>query len=277
MKTFDFFGISISFLGLMTAIGIILGLFVAKREVKRKGLNVDVLYNLVLYAVISGLLGARLFYVIFYNLSYYLKNPIDIIKINDGGMSIHGALFAAFIVSFIYIKKKKLSFLKYADAIAPSIILGQAIGRIGCDVFGKPMNSPYFWGVLNQGQIVHPVQVYEFILNYIVFFILWRLRKKTKYDGQLFFLYVILFALNRGIVEFFRINPLISGWFSVSHLLSLLFIAVTLISMHFVKKKPAIEIVHQESDEKNNSFLKDILIVIAITIVSLIIYYSVQG
>lgn len=277
MKTFHFLGIPISFLGLMTAIGVFIGFLVAKKEIKRKELDINILYDLTIYTVISGLLGARLFYVLFYNLSFYIKNPIDIIKINDGGMSIHGALFSAFIVAFIYIKKNKLSFLRYADAIAPSIILGQGIGRIGCDVFGKPMNYPYFWGVMYQGQLVYPVQVYEFILNYLVFFILWRLRKKTKYNGQLFFLYVILFALNRGIVEFFRINPLISGWFSISHLLSALFIVGTLIIKYFVKKKSNCINIKQTQINKSDGLLKDIMFLIVIIIISLIIFYSVQA
>lgn len=286
MKTFHFFGIPISFLGLTTAIGVLIGFFVAKREFKRKGLDVNKLYDLSVYAVLSGLIGARLFYVLFYNFDYYLKNPVDIIKINDGGMSIHGALILAFIVSFIYIRKNKLSFLNYADAIAPSIILGQGIGRVGCDVFGKPMNTSYFWGVMYQGQLVHPVQVYEFILNYLVFFLLWRLRKKTKYSGQLFFLYVILFAINRGIVEFFRINPSIYGWFSISHLLSLLFIIGALTVMFFVKKKSKISSNNNtlseitEEDSKKNmiiGLLKEVAILIILIFVSLMIFYTVQG
>ncbi len=277
MKTFHILGIPISFLGLMTAVGILTGFYLAKKEVKRKGLNVDKLYDLAMYAVISGILGARIFYVLFYNFRYYLDNPIDIIKINDGGMSIHGALFASFIVSFIYIKKNKLNFLKYADAIAPSIILGQGIGRVGCDVFGKPMNKPYFWGVMYQGQMVHPVQVYEFMLDYLVFFLLWRLRKHIKYDGQLFFLYIMLFAVNRGIIEFFRINPLIFGWFSISHLLSLMFIIITLLIMHFVKMNSPKKLNINAKAEMNVGLIKDILILSGITFVSAIIFYSVQG
>lgn len=261
----------------MTAIGVLIGFFVAKKEVKRKGLNVDKLYDLAMYAVISGLLGARLFNVLFYNLSYYIENPMDIIRITDGGMSIHGALFAAFIVSFIYIKKNNLSFLNYADAIAPSIILGQGIGRIGCDVFGKSMTTPYFWGVKYHDQIVHPVQAYEFLLDYLVFFILWRKRKNTKYDGQLFFTYIILFSLNRGIIEFFRINPLIFGWFSISHLLSLLFIIVSLIIMYIVKNKSKKATIIQPQNVVSDGWIKDILMLVFIASISLFVFYTVQG
>ncbi|ERJ11249.1 prolipoprotein diacylglyceryl transferase [Haloplasma contractile] len=279
MKTFHLFGLPISFLGLMTMIGVLVGLYIAKKEVKRRGLNVDVLDDLALYTVTSGVLGARLFYILFYNLNYYIKHPVDIIKIYDGGMSIHGALFTAFIVAFVYIRKNNLSFLKYADAVAPSIILGQGIGRVGCDVFGKPMDDPKFWGVMFHGQIAHPVQVYEFMLNYLVFFILWRIRKHTKYDGQLFFLYVILFSINRGIVEFFRINPIIFGWFSISHLLSLLFILLTLIVMYFVKKNDSNLIIRgiDFKKDKKKELFKDCLFVIIIVIISLFIFYTVQS
>jgi phosphatidylglycerol---prolipoprotein diacylglyceryl transferase len=279
MKTFHLLGIPISFLGLMTGIGVLVGIYIARKEIRRKGLNEDVLYDLAIYTVVSGLVGARLFYVLFYNLNYYLKQPFDIIKIYDGGMSIHGALFVAFIVAFIYIKKNKLSFLMYADAIAPSIILGQGIGRVGCDVFGKPMNNSRFWGVMNQGQLVHPVQVYEFLLNYLVFFILWRMRKYTKYDGQLFFLYIILFAINRGLVEFFRINPLLYGWLSISHLLSLLFIIITLILMYFVKKNNSI-FTNKGIDfkvSKTKELIIDSLFTLSIIIISLLIFYTIQS
>jgi phosphatidylglycerol---prolipoprotein diacylglyceryl transferase len=278
MKTFHLLGLPISFLGLMTGIGIFVGIYLAKKEFKRKGLNEDVLYDLALYTVVSGLIGARLFYVLFYNLDFYSKHPIDILKIYDGGMSIHGALFTAFIVAFIYIKHNHLNFLQYADAVAPSIILGQAIGRIGCDVFGKTMKHPRFWGVLYQNQLVHPVQVYEFLLNYLVFFVLWRKRKNIRFDGQLFLLYIILFSINRGIVEFFRVNPMLYGWLSISHLLSILFILTTLV-ISFVLKKSHITSRINEINSKENriDLIKDILFVLSLISISLFIFYTIQS
>ena len=276
---FTIFGIHVHFFGVMIAVGMLAGIFVAYLEVKRKGLNTEKLFDLTLYTMISAVVGARLFYIIFYNLPYYLENPVEIIKITEGGLSIHGGLIGAFIAGLIYIKKNKLSFFKYADAIAPGIILGQGIGRVGCDVFGKAMNTPMPWGVQQGGQLLHPAQVYEFILNYLVFFILWRKRKNIKYDGQLFGWYIVLFSINRSVVELFRTNPAIAGWFSVSHLLSAIFIIGALIIMFAIKKRRTMEL-DTDCDIKaveKSSLVLDILIISAITIASLIIFYAVQG
>ncbi|MGE4283537.1 MAG: prolipoprotein diacylglyceryl transferase [Clostridia bacterium] len=276
---FHIFGLPVHFFGLMIAIGMLAGIYVAYIEAKRKGLNVDKLFDIVIYSIIAGVVGARVFYILFYNLLYYIENPIEIIKINEGGLSIHGGLIAAFIVALLYIKKHKLNFLKYADAIAPAVILGQGIGRIGCDVFGKAMATPLPWGIRYQGQLVHPAQVYEFILDYLVFLIVWRMRKSVKYDGQIFLWYVILFSVNRGIVELFRVNPLVIGWFSIAHLLSLLFIIGTLIVMYFIKKNVFASTANDSvvAEEGKASIIKDIFIFLALIAVSMIIFYTVQS
>lgn len=273
---FSIFGYPIYFFGVMIAVGILAGLFAAYLEVKRKGLSPDKFFDLVTYSIIFAVLGARIAYIVFYDLSYYLNNPLDIIKISEGGLSIHGGLLGAFIFAFFYIRKHKLDFFKYADAIAPGIILGQGIGRVGCDVFGKVMTTPLPWGIERQGQLLHPAQVYEFLLDYLVFFILWRKRKNVKYDGQIFSWYIILFSINRGIVELLRTNPSVAGWFSVSHLLSVLFIIGAVVMMAFAKKKSK-GAAEQSEPAGKWDWLKDILITLALIAVSMFIYYTVQG
>jgi len=276
MKTFHVFGFPVHFLGLMTGIGVLVGYLFARKEIKRKGLDVDVLDYLGFISIGAAIIGARVFYILFYNLDYYLESPLSVFRITDGGLSIHGGLVFAFLAAFIYIRIKKVSFLAYADAVAPSILLGQAIGRVGCDVFGKAMQRNYFWGVEYQGTLVHPVQMYEFVLNYLGFFLLWRFRKHTTYTGQLFFIYIILFSINRGVVEFFRINPSILGWFSVSHLLSVFFIASVVVLRTFVKNNTST--VSRDSVAQNqDDWIKDILMVLGFIIVSFVIFYSVQG
>lgn len=275
---FYIFGFPVHFLGLMIAIGMLAGLFIVSLEAKRKRLDFDKLFNIVIISIIAGIAGARLFYILFYNLSYYLENPVEIIKITEGGLSIHGGLATAFIVAFFYMRKHKLNFFQYADAMAPAIILGQAIGRIGCDVFGKIMTTPLFWGVQYQGQLVHPVQVYEFLLDYLVFLILWKKRKNLQYDGQVFVWYIALFSINRGIVELFRNNPIIVGWFSVSHLLSVLFIIGAFALMTFAKKRRNPNLVDNPADTRRDSleWVRDIGITILLVVVSLVIFYTVQ-
>lgn len=276
---FNIFGIQIHFFGVMIALGMLAGLLVAYIEVKRKGLDVEKLFDIVLYSMISAIVGARLVYIVFYDFSYYLNNPIDIIKINEGGLSIHGGLLGAFIPAFFYIRKHKLNFFKYADALAPGIILGQGIGRVGCDVFGKVMSIPLPWGIMRQGQLLHPAQVYEFLLNYLVFFFLWRKRKSIKYAGQIFSWYIILFSINRSIVELIRTNPSVAGWFSISHLLSVLFIAGAIVMMYFAKKKSGgIGAANmQEAPINKWDWLKDTLITLVLMVVSVLIFYTVQS
>lgn len=276
---FYVFGFPIHFFGAMIAIGMLVGMYAAYLEVKRKKLDIDNGFDIVMYSIIASIVGARLFYIIFYDLSYYLENPMEIIRIYEGGLSIHGGLLSAFIVASLYIRKNKINFFQYADAIAPAIILGQAIGRVGCDVFGKVMSSPLPWGIQYQGQILHPAQVYEFLLNYLVFFILWRKRKSIQYDGQIFVWYIILFSINRGVVEIFRINPSVIGWFSISHLLSLLFIIGGFALMFFAKKKKdnTLPASLRGNVESKFDLIKDIAITLVLIVVSMVVFYAVQS
>lgn len=276
---FYFFYFPVYFFGLMISIGILAGIFIAYLEIKRKKLDINAGLDIVIYCIAAAIIGARLFFILFYDLSYYIENPIEIIMINEGGLSIHGGLASAFIVAFFYMKKHKLNFLKYADAMAPGIILGQAIGRVGCDVFGKTMTLPLPWGINYQGFLLHPTQVYEFLLNYLVFFILWRKRQNTQYDGQIFVWYLLMFAFNRSVVELFRINPVIIGWFSISHLLSIIFVLAALILMIYAKKKKTAGLPDKMSiiTDSKTEWIKDFTITIALAAVSLVIFYYVQA
>lgn len=279
---FSVFGVQIYFFGVMIALGILAGIYISYKEMKRKGLEADIVYDLALYGIGSAILGARIFYILFYNFSFYINNPSEIIKISEGGLSIHGGLIGAFLFGLYYFRKKKLNFLKYADAIVPGIILGQAIGRVGCDVFGKVLTTSYPWGIERQGQLVHPTQVYEFLLNYVVFFLLWRKRKSIRYNGQLFVWYLILFAINRSIVELFRYNPSIIGWFSISHLLSIVLILIAFNISLLIKKKEntgldnKIEIEEHIVDNRTMR-IKEFIVLVILIIISLIIFYTIQS
>ncbi|HYE10804.1 MAG TPA: prolipoprotein diacylglyceryl transferase [Patescibacteria group bacterium] len=276
---FYVFSIPIHFFGVMIALGILGGLAVAYFEVKRKNLNVDKMLDIVIYSTISAVVTARLFYILFYDLSNYMNNPLDIFKIYEGGLSIHGGLLGAFAFAVFYVRKHKLNFFKYADALAPGIILGQGIGRVGCDVFGKVMSTSYAWGIERQGQLLHPAQVYEFLLDYLVFFFLWRKRKSVKYDGQLFIWYIILFSINRSVVELFRYNPSVAGWFSISHLLSVLFIAGAIIVMFVIRKKKIDinEAKIEDTSVHRMDWVKDILLTLVLVTVSLLVFYMIQS
>ncbi|MGV8980640.1 prolipoprotein diacylglyceryl transferase [Clostridium sp.] len=263
------------FFGLMVAIAMIVAVLFAEWLAKKRGIKDDIMFNLAIIGVIGGIVGARLFYILFYDPSFYINHPMEIFKISEGGLSIHGGIFVGMVVGYIYSIKVKISFLKLADIFVVAMALAQGIGRVGCDVFGKVMTHIMPWGVNVGGNIMHPAQVYEFILDYILFIILWRKSEKQKYDGQLFVIYIIGFSLIRGIVEFFRINPVIWGPFSISHLLSIVFIVAGLVIYFYLKSNDKFRIKNDEAIIVP-TYLK-IMALILLIIFSLIIFYTVQG
>ena len=263
------------FFGLMIAISIISAEVFAEWQAKKRGIKDDIILNLAIIGVIGGIVGARLFYIVFYNPSFYFTHPLDIFKITEGGLSIHGGLLVAMAAGYIYSVKVKISFFKLADIFVVAVALAQGIGRVGCDVFGKVMLHIMPWGINIGGNILHPAQVYEFILDYILFTFLWRKSEKQKYEGELFVTYIIGFSIIRGTVEFFRINPVIWGPFTISHLLSLVFIIVGLIIRAYLKRSGIHEIKKYDGIT-TPMYFKIISLILLITF-SLIIFYMVQG
>lgn len=267
--------IHVYFLGLMIAIGIITAVFFAEWQASKKGIKEDIMFNLAIVGVIGGIVGARLFYILFYNPSFYFSHPMDIFKITEGGLSIHGGLVVAIVTGYFYTVRVKISFFKLADIAVVGMALAQGIGRVGCDVFGKAMTNVMPWGISVSGNVLHPAQVYEFVLDYILFIILWRKSEKQKYEGELFVTYIIGFPIIRGIVEFFRINPVIWGPFSISHFLSILFIIVGLI-IHAYLKRNGKYVTKINEEIITPMYLKIISLILLITF-SLITFYMIQG
>ena len=263
------------FFGVMIAISIIAAECFAEWQARKRGIKDDIILNLAIIGVIGGLVGARLFYIVFYNPSFYFTHPMDIFKITEGGLSIHGGLLVAMVAGYIYSVKIKISFFKLADIFVVAVALAQGIGRVGCDVFGKAMVHIMPWGIAIGGNILHPAQVYEFILDYIFFVFLWRKSEKQTYEGELFVFYIIGFSIIRGVVEFFRINPVIWGPFTISHLLSVVFIIIGLIMCSYLKRSGNYEIKNYEGI-KTPMYLKIIYLILLIT-VSLITFYMAQG
>lgn len=266
---------SIYLFGVTIALGMLVGFFIMLREAKRKGLHTEKMMDLTLYSIIAALIGARLFYVLVFNPGFYLQNPAKIFAIRDGGLSIQGALIFGIIFAVYYTRSKKIKFWKAADVFAPGIILGQAIGRIGCDVFGLPMKSSLPWGVMVNGQLLHPTQIYEAVLNFMLFIYLWRKRKNVQYDGEIFIHYIIGFSIIRAIVEFFRVNPIVFGPITVAHVTSLLIIIFAL----FIGKKIKKENIISESDRSKVAVkipMIEYLIIIIMTIAGIGFYYFIH-
>jgi phosphatidylglycerol:prolipoprotein diacylglycerol transferase len=228
----------IRFYGLMYAIGILCGLYLIRREVRRKHVQLsdDDLMNFVMLAVIGGILGARLYYVIF-NWDFYGKNLAEIVKVWHGGLAIHGGMIGGILMGWWFTHRQQLSFWKMADITAPAIILGQALGRFGNfmngDAHGLPTSMS--WGIVFPptsiagrqfpGTPLHPTMLYELLFNVGIFLLLWTIRTRPWKDGFLFCMYLILYSVGRFIVSFFRADDLMFGPFRMPHLISILIIA----------------------------------------------------
>lgn len=262
------------FFGLMIAIGSLVGICILKRTARRHGMDHKVLTDIAIYALIGGVIGARIVYILVYNPSYYFTNPIEIFSIHEGGLSIHGGILGGLLVGYWFLRRYKIPFWKTMDIVAPALIIAQGISRIGCDVFGGPISSVLPWGVEKNGEYLHPAQAYEFILDYLLFGYLWLRLKKATYSGQVFIHYLIGFMFIRGMVEFTRVNPLVFGPFSVSHVMSLIGI---IIGGVLVKYRMQCRNENKEWEVKPSDYINTGLFVLAMIVVSFIIYYIIQG
>ena len=231
--------VEIRYYGLMYVIGIIVGIILMRREVERTGINLtkDDIISYAFWVVIGGLLGGRLYYVIFQWRQYYAGNPLEIFAIWHGGLAIHGGIIGGVLFAWVYARAKKAQFWTLLDITAPVLALGQAFGRLGNfmngDAHGLPTNLP--WGIVFPpgsvagdefpGQSLHPVMLYELALNLISFFILWRLRKTDHKPGFIFAMYILNYGILRFFVSFLRADSLMLGNIRGALVISALFMA----------------------------------------------------
>lgn len=235
---FELFGMEVRWYGIIISLGLLLASIVAMREAKRVGIEEESILDLLLVAVPSAIIGARVHYVIF-NLDYYKGDFMKMINIREGGLAIHGALIVSIIVGIIFCKVKKIKFWKLADLTGPSIILGQAIGRWGNFVNGEAHGGPTDlpWGIIVQGQKVHPTFLYESLWDFAVFlFLLWY-RKRKKADGEVFLLYLSLYSVGRFFIEGMRTDSLMYGSIRVAQLISIITIIISIIIFIVIRKR----------------------------------------
>jgi len=236
--------------GFLVALGFLLGLGLAVRQAKKEGIPSYKIVDLGFYILLSAIIGSRLFFI-FINASHYIKNPLDILKLWEGGLVFYGGILFAIPTVIWYTKKKGLGLWSMADVFAPSIAIGHSIGRLGCFAagccYGKPAET-LPWAVTFTdpeslaltGIPLHPTQLYESTGEFINFLILITLRRYKSFNGQLFLTYVLLYSILRFIVEFFR-GDVARGFIiyniSLSQGISILMFLIASVGLIVLRKK----------------------------------------
>lgn len=241
-EAFSVFNIPIFWYGIIIAFGFLLAVLLAMRSSKKYGLEPDNIIDLVLYAAPVAIVTARLYYVVF-SWESFKDNPLDIFDTRKGGLAIYGAVLGAIVVAYIFARVKKIGVFKLFDHCAPYLILAQGIGRWGNfvnqEAYGTYTNLP--WGMTGSeigNNPVHPTFLYESLWNIAIFLFLIWYRNRKKLQGEVFFLYMILYGFGRFWIEGLRTDSLMLGSLRVSQLLAAVF-AICLTIVFFVRRKRA--------------------------------------
>jgi len=224
--------------GFFLAIGFLLAIVYATREAKRVGVDPQKVSDMAFYLIVSALIGARLLFILteFHD---FVDNPLEVFKIWKGGLVFYGGFIGALLAGIWYVKRNNMPLWKTADIIAPAIALGQSLGRIGCFsagcCYGREADVP--WAVTftdpnslaRLGVPLHPTQLYESALDLGIFLFLIAFRKRKTFDGQLIWLYTLLYAVARLIVESFRGDPrgFVGGMLATSQLIGIVMIPIS--------------------------------------------------
>jgi phosphatidylglycerol---prolipoprotein diacylglyceryl transferase len=242
------FPLQITWHGFFTAVGTLIGIWLAVRWATRAGFTEDDTFSVAMWGVIGAIVGARLFHVVD-QWDFYSRDPISIIKVNEGGLAIYGTIVGGPLAGALYAWRRKLSVARYADIAAPPLILGMAIGRIGDIINGEhhgahaagfPLavvyTNPNTLGEI--GAPVHLAVGYELVMDLVIFGFLvwlargfvrrrngrWRFNWQPRYprDGMLFWTYVCLYSLGRFFIQFYRVDTQFALGLSQAQLLSVL-------------------------------------------------------
>ncbi|KGX92923.1 prolipoprotein diacylglyceryl transferase [Pontibacillus halophilus JSM 076056 = DSM 19796] len=210
--------------GVIIATGLFIGLWMATKESQRLGLPKDIFVDLLVFAIPIAILSARIYYVIFEWNRFKDASFIEMIAVWEGGIAIHGALIGSVLTALVFARVRKVSFWKLADIAAPSIILGQAVGRWGNfmnqEAHGGPVSESFYENVMqyfpdfivNQmvidGTLYHPTFLYESVWNFLVLALLLYLRRVNPKRGEIFLTYVIAYSIGRFFIEGMRTDSL---------------------------------------------------------------------
>lgn len=234
--------LTVRWYGIIIASGILLCYRYITAEMRRRKLDQKPMDDMAAWLIVSGILGARLYYVLF-NAGYYFENPAQIFKIWQGGLAIHGAILGGALAYAIFTWRKKIPFLLYADIIMPGVLLAQSIGRWGNffnnEAFGGPTNLPWKLYIpqefrptgLEDFAYYHPTFLYESLWNLAGFALLavaarHVIKVQAKFSGTIFFSYLAWYSFGRFFIESMRTDSLYFGNFRAAQMISILLFVV---------------------------------------------------
>lgn len=245
--------IEVRWYGILIVFGIVLAFIVVQKEMMKRGMHPDFLTDLLIWAVPISIISARIYYVIF-SWDYYKENPGQIIQVWEGGIAIHGALIGAFITTYIYTKRRGVSFWKTADIAVVGLLIGQIIGRWGNfmnqEAHGDPVSEKFLeatiipdW-IMNQmtieGVTYHPTFLYESLWNILGLIIIILLRRLNLKRGEMFLFYLVWYSTGRFFIEGMRTDSLyVVGELRAAQLVSVMAIVaavVIFIARRYVRK-----------------------------------------
>ena len=225
--------IYIRFYGIILMLGALAGAWLATREAKRRGHEPEIVWDLLTYLLVGGIIGARIWHILTpppssgVTAGWYLTHPLDAMAIWKGGLGIPGAVIGGAIVLYFYTRRHKLSFAEWTDIASPGLALGQALGRWGNyfnqELYGSPTNLPWKISISPEHRLpeyanveyYHPLFLYESIWNLgNMFFLLWVSRRYADRlkDGDIFLMYLIIYPIGRFLLDFLRLDAsLVNG------------------------------------------------------------------
>jgi len=200
----------IRYYGLFFVLAFVIAYFLLIHLAKRKELDLtkDDIADFILYVIVGSILGARIFYVLVYNLPFYLNNPFEIIAVWHGGLAFHGGIIGAAIAGIYFTKRKKIDFYDLADIVVIPLALGLALGRLGNfingELYGHITTVPWSVKFPDAEGFRHPSQIYASFKDLLIFFTLWVVKDKNLPKGFMFWSFVVMYSTLRFIVGFFR-------------------------------------------------------------------------
>ena len=258
-------GFEIRWYSIMLLLAFIIATYVVSRETKRFSIEKDFIFNMLFWALIFGIIGARIYYVIF-NYAYYNNNILEMLKIWNGGLAIHGGIIGGLLTIILYTRKYKLRTIRYLDFIVPGLIIGQAIGRWGnffnSEAHGlatslehlKKLHIPNFVinGMHINGVYYSPTFFYESILCLLGFIILCIIRR-NKYIkvGTPTALYLIIYGTIRFFIERTRTDSLMIGGFKVAMIVSVIMLVIGIVLLIINSKKGKFEDLYNDKSNKD--------------------------